>query len=485
MRMNTNLLNAVRVDHVGVRDRGDAMKVRVPHDARRILGLPVRIAYLYACLMMVGFIAYAAWWRQAPLVSSDSGSYMRLAQDLTDLRIDSMHDRTPGYPLLLLLTGSSHEPTRILFYVSLVMYFSTIWMLGALLHSAGVPSGALIAFAVVLLLPPYVEPTATMMTETLTQFVLIVGFMSVIRHLQRPHRAWLAVASCAFGYAALTRPTYQLLPVAVGIVIVGLALCSRNFVRPRRAIRTAFVLLVGAVVLVGSYSVLNYRWTGYLGQTPFLGYNLSTRTVKFVERLPDKYAAVREVLIKHRDAVLVQRGSGHGGYNYFNEARRHDLTAVTGLSGVPLANYMFHINLVLIREAPLQVPRRSRESGRVVLVSELRGDRLSAAPAGAVGRHPVWDSGVLYSAAHRRSGNRDLRSQRETRPERQSAVGRRSSDQSAAGDCLRPLARADHVHDGVVGGTRRRRPAVSRSGRRCDRADDRIGIPFLVAGRQV
>ena len=31
-------------------------------------------------------------------------------------------------------------------------------------------------------------------------------------------------------------------------------------------------------------------------------------------------ADVREMLIRHRNAIMVKRGSGHGGYNYIDEA---------------------------------------------------------------------------------------------------------------------------------------------------------------------
>src|SRR5574339_167049 len=87
-----------------------------------LTGLPVRTAVAYAVLFTAAFMAYAWLWPQAPVMEGDSPQYLEVARDLTDFRIDALHDRTPGYPLLLVLTGSTETPTRALFYASLLLH---------------------------------------------------------------------------------------------------------------------------------------------------------------------------------------------------------------------------------------------------------------------------------------------------------------------------------------------------------------------------
>jgi hypothetical protein len=190
------------------------------------------------------------------------------------------------------------------------------------------------------------------MSETVAQFSLMVGFAALMKYLISTRLVWSGLAGLAFGYAALTRPTFQ----SVSLVVAGLIFLLPMRGQPswRRRAGAAASLVCGAFVQIGGYSVQNYRSNGYFGLTPFLAESLTTRTVKFIERLPDEYAAVRELLIRHRNAVMVKRGSGHGAYNYINEARRHDLVELTGLTGVELSQYLLHLNFVMIARAPLQ-----------------------------------------------------------------------------------------------------------------------------------
>jgi hypothetical protein len=76
------------------------------HKYQTVAGLPIPTAVLYALLFVVAFWVYTTLWWQAPVMADDSGGYLKVASDLADFRIDYLHNRTPGYPLLLLLTAS-------------------------------------------------------------------------------------------------------------------------------------------------------------------------------------------------------------------------------------------------------------------------------------------------------------------------------------------------------------------------------------------
>jgi hypothetical protein len=162
----------------------------------------------------------------------------------------------------------------------------------------------------------------------------------------------LLAASIAFGLSALVRPTYQLLFVFLAGVLFLLLFLARTDQKVKLILAMASVILV-SLMIVGGYAAQNYRRYGYFGLTPLLGFNLSTRTVRVVERLPDEYAQVREILIAERDRHLVGRHGSHTGVMYIWYAIP-ELEQVTGLDKPALSNYMLKLNLMLIRKAPLE-----------------------------------------------------------------------------------------------------------------------------------
>ena len=73
----------------------------------------------------------------------------------------------------------------------------------------------LILFGFILLLPPYVESAAYVLTENLTEAMLVAGFVSFVFWFLHKKGIWIFVSALTVGYAALTRPTYQLLALAM------------------------------------------------------------------------------------------------------------------------------------------------------------------------------------------------------------------------------------------------------------------------------
>jgi hypothetical protein len=321
---------------------------------RTVLGLPWRTAAVYAVLFVVAVGTYSLLWRDSISQDGDSPQYLEVARDLADGRLDSLHDRTIGYPLLLALTGSTAHPTRTLLIVSLFLHVASIWLLAAVLHAAGVSARWLWAFGGLLLLPPFVEPAGWVMTENLAQFVLAAGFAGLVLGFSPP-RVWLlAVSGVAFGYAALTRPVYQALGFALAACLIALpAALRRAGFRYRDAARAALALVAGSVLVLGAMSAVNGVKFGYFGVAPSAGFHLCTKTMSFVERLPDEYAQVREIFVRERDAQLVKRGGVHTGTQAIWSVR-DELAAVTGLSRVDLSAYLLRMNLRLIARAPVE-----------------------------------------------------------------------------------------------------------------------------------
>jgi hypothetical protein len=328
-----------------------------PSVPRTIAGLPVQTAVFYFFLFVIGLLVYGALWRNAPLMEDDSGGYLSVARDLSAFQLTQLHLRTPGYPVVLWLTGSTSGPTRALFFTSLALHFASVWLLGAALFSAGLRARALTLFALVLVLPPFVEYAGYILAENLAEFTLVLGFVSFVMWSRVRGTPWLIVSALAFAYSGLTRPVYQLLAFAVAGCLLSLPILFRWVpFRSREMVTPSVVLILTTVMAVGGYSYLNYRAFHYFGTSSQLGFVLSTKTLRVLERLPDEYGTVRDILVKSRDTAML-KDVYHTGYSgYVNDAVPK-LHAATGLDTPELAKYMVRVNLLLIEKAPLEYLR--------------------------------------------------------------------------------------------------------------------------------
>lgn len=321
--------------------------------SRQLAGLPFKTGLILLAFLTAAVILYAAAWSEAPVKARDSEGYLKVARDLLDFRLDELHLRTPGYGLLLALTGSAHEPGRALFFVGLAMHCAVIWLLAALLHMSGLQPRWVLLFGFILLLPPFVESAAYVLTENMTEFLLALGVGGVALGVCHRKLIWLCTGALALGVCGVTHPIYQAFPPVVAIVLLAaVRLAPWVRLRFRAALRSSLVVLGGFGLIVGGTVFYNLVYFDYVGLTPFTGFTLTTKTAAFVERLPDEHAVAREALIAARNADLTAPGSTHTAASYIWRAR-DPLSRATGLEGVALSKYLVKINLLLIREAPL------------------------------------------------------------------------------------------------------------------------------------
>ncbi len=296
----------------------------------------------------VAWSFYSVVWSNAPVLVPDSGSYLRAAQDLSDFHLDELQERAPGYPLLLLLTGSQ----RTLFFVSLFLHCASIAMLAYGLFQAGLKAWTISIFSLILLLPPYVEPAAYLLSEVLAEVLLVAAVTSFYLWYLRNQIGWILLSSVAIGCAALTRPAYQLLSIAIVVYLITVRiLLPAARLTWKKVGAVSLMLVTGSVLIVGGYAFYNLKTFGHFTVTPKFGLSLSLKTVRVVERLPDEYAAIREVLVKARNEELL-RDPSHRGSMYI-WAAVPALTQLTGLTPAELSDYMLRLNLRLIWQAPL------------------------------------------------------------------------------------------------------------------------------------
>ncbi|QXC62688.1 hypothetical protein KSP35_07815 [Aquihabitans sp. G128] len=294
-------------------------------------------------------------WRGVTRPMADTVSY-RQAADLLLHGWPSLPDRTPGYPLLLLATGSHHGSSHLLFAVQLAMHLVTVALVVDVARRHGVGRTGRTVLAALLVTPPVLLRVVYEGTEGFSAFLLTVVFWLAVTPGRPDRRLARALAAGGLiGFAALVRPTFALLFVPVAVV----AALPERVARPRTAHRTrrsriavapALAVALPALAVVMALSAYNgVRFDSY-GMTPLMPYHLSSRTSPYVEDLPRSYEPARSVLIRERDAALL-RGESSAPGNFIWRARPA-LARATGLQGPALDRYVLRMDLELILHNP-------------------------------------------------------------------------------------------------------------------------------------
>ena len=234
---------------------------------RQILGVPLNHFLLFLICAICAGLFYSSFWPDAPYIIMDAKEYMYAGQHISEFNIF-----TPGYPLLLLLTGSSVEPSRALFYLQFLLQIFSIFLLLRLLHRLTVSSKLIIPFMIILFFPPIADYAAGISSENLTQFLLVTGSIGLLAWINQGRFLWLILSAVAFAYSGITRPTNQLLSISIAILLLSLPLLIKSF-RPisKRFVTAAITLAIAAILIVGGLIFRNYRSFDYAALTPFGG----------------------------------------------------------------------------------------------------------------------------------------------------------------------------------------------------------------------
>jgi hypothetical protein len=276
---------------------------------------------IIAVTLILALISYAAAWRHAPFLSLDSPSYMSLARDLKAGTLTELSIRTPGFPLFLILTGSERTPRRVLFDMSLGLYFSAVGLLAWFLRSLGIRCRLIFCMMVIAILPPYVEPSAYADSENLCQFMVVVSTLSAALWRITQRRTFLWIYGIAALGAALTRPTYQFFVLAVAAAI--LLGNSLNLGKRERTLKLARALagpVLLSILVLGGWATVNFMKFRYFDTSGMTAITLGHKTASFVECLPNEYTELRSTLLKYRDRELLIPFSDHTGQNYIHRA---------------------------------------------------------------------------------------------------------------------------------------------------------------------
>jgi 4-amino-4-deoxy-L-arabinose transferase-like glycosyltransferase len=210
------------------------------------------------------FIIYQS--RDWPTEWTDQAGYTRLGEALAKTgrftrfpfypRYIPEALRTPGYPLFVAAVNRTIGVGQLPVAIAQAGVFAAIclvvYALARLVATDRVAMAAGIATA---LYPPLPYFVALTLTEVFTTFLITLGVYLWLRAL-RDGRGWIVGAGAVLAYAALTRPSFQYLAVAL-VLFAGLA-APRSATAMRRGLIMIGVVAIGVTPWI-LYNVINFH----------------------------------------------------------------------------------------------------------------------------------------------------------------------------------------------------------------------------------
>ena len=287
------------------------------------------------------------WWLYQPISYSDTHSYRRLADAILGGWKYYDGTRTPGYPLFMAAIGPDERIwlaqmglgiaiTLLLFYIGWQLS-GRAWFGGGIALAHTLNLGQL-----------FFE--ATLLSETLTTFGVILTLAAMVNWLHHPQRRsiWLAAGlGLLSSLTAITRPLFIYLPLWI-LLFVAVS-WQKNV--PTLSLKTfthVIIFILPVVVVLGGWMKFIHDNYHDWALTTMTGFHLVQHTGVFFEYVPDKYASLRDTYLKYRDIHIAQFGTQT---NTIWDAIP-EMEKASGLSFYDLSRTLTRISIQLIREHP-------------------------------------------------------------------------------------------------------------------------------------
>lgn len=243
-------------------------------------------------------------------IFNDSQSYVPLAEQLGAFNLDGYNGlRTPGYPLLLMLTGVNFSIVIII--QMLLGILSSIFLYKTslkLIHHIPLAlfNGLSLSFFLHIL---FYE--RAILTESLTLFSLVVCLWYIVRidFFKLKQKGTITyvqsgVLGILIAIVFLIRPMF----IVLTPLVIFCFLMNYRHLRLTAIISRAFLLCIPAIMSYQGWSLLNFQNTGYKSVTAFSGINLAQNCVFFADKASDSHADLRDLYVHKRDSVIAANG---------------------------------------------------------------------------------------------------------------------------------------------------------------------------------
>ncbi|NDV68168.1 hypothetical protein [Dysgonomonas sp. 25] len=269
----------------------------------------------------------------------DSEGYIDLSARLLAFDLSGYEgQRSPGYPLLLAICNISTIATVV---IQMLLGILTLIYLHKTLVLLDVREGiALLSTIVVAAYLPTIFFELTILTESLTLFVIVLSFYLFFRLFKgenNPIGKYILLALLV-SFLVLIKPFYIFLP----LILSGALLIRKMPIK-----HSMWLALFPLLVFFG-WSYVNKLNTGHFVSTTYYGFNLAQNCVSFAEKTTPEYQKIGNIYAKYRDA---------------NDTSRYELAMTvweaypelkeqTGLSFPDLSERMYDYSIATIQKNP-------------------------------------------------------------------------------------------------------------------------------------
>lgn len=287
-----------------------------------------------------------------PVIPPDTGTYIAAARDLAAGDLSrSQGRRTPGYPLFIALMNES--PLKIVLAQMLLGIGTSIVLFLIAVRMTGRPGPAFAAGLSydVSLQQLFLE--ATLLTEPLTTFLVASTVLALIGTIDRLRSGriakTLALLTGLCGAAAImVRPQFMFLLLLLPLLVLH---ASSGLHWPgRRAWAHATLALLPVGLAVLGWAKVVHTHTGHFAMSTQSGFGLVNHSVEFVELAPERYATMRDLLLKHRAERIA--AAGHAGNTVWYAWP--EIRQATGWSLPEASRQMQRMSMQMFAEHPLR-----------------------------------------------------------------------------------------------------------------------------------
>jgi len=305
----------------------------------------LRLLLLIAILVRIAFLLV-----YHPILWPDSHGYLKLAKAMTNFDItNDLGARTPIYPLFISVLKLDNW--SIFFTQSLLGIATSMFLYSIFTRLSGKPVVGLIGALVHSLNPSTLFFEANILSETLTTFLVCLtiffAFSVVNNGKLRPSACFLVGITSSL--AGLTKPLFQLLPIALMLVVIYAQYSRRSWLLIKNILLSASSILIPFLILIVGWSYVNYNRFGYFTVSTLTGYNLTAHSGKFIERARDEYKVIADIYIQERDKKIATTDTSTG---TIWRAQRKMLVS-TGLSHAELSKKLTKMAIRLFIANPV------------------------------------------------------------------------------------------------------------------------------------
>lgn len=257
--------------------------------------LIIYLAFISIMRLMIFFLS-------SPLISPDIESYVELATNISNLDFKGFNGlRTPGYPLIIVLSGFNLKITVL---IQLVFGIAISYLIADIVYKYTKREYlSLVASSIYSVFVPFLFFEISILSETTAAFFVLLSFVTFIK-LVNNNSMYLSrsfLISCFTLLALLTRPIYMLM---VPLYFINLIFVFKaNNLKLGQTLRYMVVFIVPILIVVAGWSYINIKYNGIFSLATGRGFATMEMAGDYIEIASNDYPynIIKEVYIRERD----------------------------------------------------------------------------------------------------------------------------------------------------------------------------------------